>query len=164
MFGLILALAGAVLLSLVTIVVLLVLGMKVKSPIARAFFIWFTRTIANPRVMRTAGTAGVSAGVIRHSGRTSGRAYETPMEPIKVADRFVIALPYGSQTNWVQNVLASGSATIVHDGQTYAVDQPEIVPVSAVETCFSASSLRSMRVFGVDDCLRVRITAAEAAA
>jgi hypothetical protein len=43
---------------------------------------------------------------------------------------------------------------------TYAVDQPEIVPMRAVEACFSVSDRRSHRLFGVDECLRVHKVAA----
>jgi hypothetical protein len=48
---------------------------------------------------------------------------------VATEDGFVIALVYGSRTNWLQNVLARGSATLVHEGQTYEIDQPEIVPI-----------------------------------
>src|SRR5450759_1555292 len=109
----------------------------------------------------SAGTAGAYASVIRCCGRKSGRPYETPVVPVPTSDGFVIALPYGSRTNWLRNVLASGSGTIVHEGYGYAVDQPEIVPMRAVEACFSVSDRRSNRLFGVDECLRVRKAPAE---
>ena len=52
-------------------------------------------------------------------------------------DGFVVALPYGSNTDWLKNVLANGAATIVHDGNTYGVDRPEVVPLSTVGHQFS---------------------------
>jgi hypothetical protein len=76
----------------------------------------------------------------------------------------ILALPYGSRANWLRNVLANVSATLVHDGHTYLVDRPEVVPMRAVEACFSASDRRNHRLFGVDECLRVRKAAAEPAA
>ena len=71
-------------------------------------------------------------------------------------DGFVIALVYGSRTNWLQNVLASGSATIVHEGHTYQVDQPEIIPMQAVAAQFTAGDQRGSAWLGVDKALRVR--------
>jgi hypothetical protein len=68
----------------------------------------------------------------------------------------VIALPYGARANWLQNVLASGSATIVHEGETYQVDRPEVVPMRAVQAAFAADDQRSFRWFAVDQALRVR--------
>ena len=73
-------------------------------------------------------------------------------------DGFVIALPHGLSADWLQNVLASESATIVHDGSTYDVDRPEVVPLSAVEDQFSPADRRAHRLFAVDQCVRVRRT------
>ena len=73
-----------------------------------------------------------------------------------IDDGFVVALPYGLSADWVKNVLASGSATIAHDGSSYDVDRPEVVPLSAVGQQFSPADQRAHRLFGVDQCLRVR--------
>jgi hypothetical protein len=106
--------------------------------------------------MRSAGTPGAYASVIRHRGRVSGRQYETPVGAVAAGDGFAIGLVYGSRARWCQNVLASGSATIVHDGQAYAVDHPEIVPMQTVATHFTAGDQRGFRRFAVDQALRVR--------
>ena len=159
-----LALVAVLLLGLVAVAILYLLGMRAKFPLTIKAMIWFTRTVMNPRQMKSAGTPGAYASVIRCCGRKSGRPYETPVVPVPTNDGFVIALPYGSRTNWLRNVLASGSATIVHEGYTYAGDQPEIVPMRAVEACFSVSDRRRHRLFGVDECLRVRKAADEPAA
>jgi deazaflavin-dependent oxidoreductase (nitroreductase family) len=133
-----------------------VLGMRAKSrPVVDAG-IWFTRSVANPLAMKSAGTPGASASVIRHRGRKSGLAYETPVGAVPADDGFVIALPYGERADWPRNVLASGRATIGHEGHSYEVDQPEIVPMRTVENCFSDSDRRSFRLFRVNQCLRVR--------
>jgi hypothetical protein len=71
-------------------------------------------------------------------------------------DGFVIALPYGSRANWLQNVLAAGSATIVHEGQAYGVDQPEVIPMQAVAARFTGGDQQGFRLLRVDQALRVR--------
>lgn len=149
-------LAVVLILGLVAIAFVYMLGMRAKSPLVQGPLIRLQRAFINPRQMRSAGTPGAYASVIRHRGRTSGRPYETPVGAVAADDGFVIALPYGSRANWVQNVLASGSATIVHEGQTYEVDQPEIVPMRAVAARFAAGDQRSFRWFAVDQALRVR--------
>jgi hypothetical protein len=53
-------------------------------------------------------------------------------------------------------VLASGSATLVHEGHAYGADQPEIISRYAAEAHFTASDMRSHRLFGVGECLRLR--------
>ncbi len=164
MVGQILAVVAVLFIGLAAVAILWFLGMRAKFPPTVKAMIWFTRTVMNPRQMQSAGTPGAYASVIRCCGRKSGRDYATPVVPVPTSDGFVIALPYGRRANWLRNVLANGSATIVHEGRTYAVDRPEIVQMRAVETSFSASERRSHRLFGVDECLRVRIAAAAPAA
>jgi hypothetical protein len=150
------ALAGALFVGLTAIALVYMLGMRAKSPLVQGPLIRLQRAIINPRQMRSAGTPGAYASVIRHRGRVSGRLYETPVGAVAAGDGFVIGLVYGSRTNWCQNVLASGSATIVHEGQTHQVHQPEIVPMQTVETHFTAGDQRGFRRFAVDQALRVR--------
>jgi hypothetical protein len=75
---------------------------------------------------------------------------------VAVGDDFVIALPYGPGADWVSNVLAAGSATLIHEGRTVPVDQPELVPTADVVENLPSSEQRTLRLFGVDQCLRVR--------
>jgi deazaflavin-dependent oxidoreductase (nitroreductase family) len=150
------ALAGVLVAGLAAIALIVVLGWRAKSPIVFRPLIRLQRAVINPRQMRSAGQPGASTAVIRHRGRASGRALETPVGVVAMDDGFVIALVYGPRTHWVRNVLASGSATIVHEGQTYQVDRPEIVPMQAVVARFAAGDQRGFRMLGVDQALRVR--------
>jgi deazaflavin-dependent oxidoreductase (nitroreductase family) len=149
-------LGGALLVAIGAIAGTVLLGMRAKSPLLLGPLIRLQRAVLNPRQLRSAGKLGASASVIRHRGRISGQRYETPVGAVAVGEGFVIALPYGSRTNWLQNVLASGSAAIVHEGETYQVDRPEVVPMRAVRAAFTAGDQRSFRWFAVDHALRVR--------
>lgn len=155
--------AGVLLVGVAVIGLIFVLGMRTKSPLVLHPLVRLQRAILNPRQMRSAGAPGAYASVIRHRGRVSGRPYETPVGVVAADDGFVIALPYGSRANWAQNVLASGSATIVSEGHTYEVDHPEIVPIESVEARFTAGDQRSFRWFAVDQALRVRRVEPQAA-
>jgi hypothetical protein len=143
-------------LVLVAMGVVFYFGMRTGSPLVRNVVRRFNRAFMNPHQMKTAGTPGAYASVIRHVGRRTGRSYETPMVPFATEDGFVIALPYGSGTDWLKNVMASGSATIVHDGDTYRVDRPELVPVAIGAPYMPAKEQRDLRRFAIDQCLRVR--------
>jgi hypothetical protein len=68
----------------------------------------------------------------------------------------VIRIVYGSRTDWVKNVLASGAAAIVQEAHTYSVDRPEIVPIESVIAYFPSIIQRIDRVIRTDQCLRVR--------
>jgi len=133
----------------------LILGIRTKYPPVVGLVRRLARDSGNPRVLKTAGTAGGPASIIEHTGRTSGRAFRTPVTPMQTANGFVIALPYGAGTDWVKNVLAAGSATLVHEGETYALDQPEVVPITAAAADFGPRERRFLRLFGVQECLRL---------
>jgi deazaflavin-dependent oxidoreductase (nitroreductase family) len=160
---LIIAVAGAILVGVAALAVAFVLGMRAKSPIVLRPIIRISRAWLNPQQLKTAGQPGASASVIRHVGRRSGRAYETPVGAVPTDEGFVIALPYGLRADWVRNVLASGSATIVHEGQIVAVDQPEVVPMREVADHFPAGDRRSFRLLRTDQCLRFRRVGADEA-
>jgi hypothetical protein len=71
-------------------------------------------------------------------------------------DGFVIALPYGPGTDWVRNVMANGSATLVHEGRTVSLSQPEVMPIADVIRDLPSSGQRTLRLFRVNQCLRLR--------
>jgi deazaflavin-dependent oxidoreductase (nitroreductase family) len=152
---LVVVLVGAVLVAIGGIAAVYVLGMRSRSPFVIGPLVRLQRAVINPRQLRSAGKPGAYASIIRHVGRTSGKAYETPVGVVPTEDGFLIGLVYGSGTNWLRNVLACGSATIVHEGQTYAVDRPEIVPMRMVGARFGASDQRGFRFLGVDRALRL---------
>jgi deazaflavin-dependent oxidoreductase (nitroreductase family) len=148
-------LIGGLFVALAAIGTVFVAGMRAKSPVVLDAVRRISRA-TKPLVMNRAGTPGASASVVRHVGRTTGRRYETPVGAVATDDGFVIALPYGPNTDWLKNVLASGSATIVLEGNTFRVDQPQVVPLAVAEHHFSPADQRAHRLFGVEQCLRVR--------
>ena len=163
MWGSIAVVVGVLVLLLVVFGAVFLVGMRVKSPLVLRTVRRVNRAFFNPRQMRTAGTPGAYASVIRHVGRTSGRPYETPVGAFATDDGFVIALPYGSDPDWLKNVLASGSATLVHEGGTYRVDRPKLIPTTAAAPHLPVKEQRNLRLFAVDQCLRVRTVEADEA-
>jgi deazaflavin-dependent oxidoreductase (nitroreductase family) len=53
-----------------------------------------------------------SFAVIGYAGRTSGKRYRTPMNVFRDGDDYIFALTYGSDVDWVRNVLAAGQADL----------------------------------------------------
>jgi deazaflavin-dependent oxidoreductase (nitroreductase family) len=146
--------AGLVLLAAAVLTVYVV-GMRRKSPtVVNAVRRLSRATKALP--LRTAGGGDAYASVVRHIGRTSSKSYETPVHVVAIDDGFAIALPYGSSSDWVKNVLARGSAVIVHGDRTYPVDQPRIVPLAEATNYFTPGDRLAHRLFGVQECLIVR--------
>jgi deazaflavin-dependent oxidoreductase (nitroreductase family) len=113
----------------------------------------FTRAM-RPLALQSAGREGSGTSVVRHVGRRSGRAYQTPVIAVQHDDSFLIALPYGERTDWLKNVLNQGSAAIVTNGHTYQVDRPEVIPMAEATGYFRPREQRMHRQFHVDAALR----------
>ena len=155
-------LVGGVVLMLMGVAAVFFVGMRMKSPLVLDAIRRFNRDVTNPHAMESAGTPGAYASVVRHVGRTTGQPHETPVRATATDEGFLIALPYGTRADWLKNVRASGSATIVDEGTTYDVDQPEIIPMADVSSQFPLMDQRTLSRFGVDQCLRVRRVPADA--
>ena len=65
-------------------------------------------------------------GVVVHTGRQSLRQYRTPVNVFRRGDRYIIALTYGSNSDWVRNVLADGGCTLETQGRTLRLSQPRL--------------------------------------
>jgi deazaflavin-dependent oxidoreductase (nitroreductase family) len=65
--------------------------------------------------------------VLRHRGRKSGKEYAVPVAVMPSAGQFIIALPWGRDTDWVRNTVAAGGCTIRWKGQDYACTHPTFV-------------------------------------
>lgn len=143
-----------VFLVVVGLAVTFVVGMRTKSTAVLGAVRRMNKAVMNPRQMKTAGTPGAYASIVRHVGRASGREYETPVVAVPTEEGFVTALPYGTQSDWVKNVLAAGTAVIVDEGETFTVRDPELVPMDEVADHFPESDQRAHEMFLVDQALR----------
>ncbi|MGH2766055.1 MAG: nitroreductase family deazaflavin-dependent oxidoreductase, partial [Actinomycetota bacterium] len=56
--------------------------------------------------------------VVVHRGQRSGRTYRTPVNLFRSHDRYLIALTYGRDRDWVRNVLATGGCDVETRGRT----------------------------------------------
>ena len=66
-------------------------------------------------------------GVVAHTGRRSGRRYQTPVNVFPAADGYLLALTYGPGSDWVKNVLAAGGCELVTRGRTVRLVSPQLV-------------------------------------
>jgi len=140
---------GTLIAAVVAFLGLLLAGLRWQVGPALDIIRRMNRRVTNPRVMRTAGTSDTQTSVIEHVGRTSGRTYQTPIDIIESATGLLIALPYGTRADWLRNVLAAGSATVVTQGERIGVARPTIVATAEVADLIPKRTMRMLRVFGV---------------
>ena len=104
-------------------------------------------------------------GVVGHTGRRSGKRYDTPIALMATRDGFVIPLPYGEKTDWCRNVRAANGAVIHWGRRDYAVCDPEVIGRASAAPAFNPALRRLLPVLGISRFLRVRrADAAERAA
>lgn len=65
--------------------------------------------------------------VVTHVGRKSGTTYQTPLDAFPTETGFVLVARYGPNSDWVRNVLASGTATLRFEGKDWALGSPRLV-------------------------------------
>jgi deazaflavin-dependent oxidoreductase (nitroreductase family) len=85
----------------------------------------FNRRLTNRLVLGPAAHLP-GFGVVLHVGRRSGRRYRTPVNLFSTDDRYVVALTYGRDAEWVKNLRAAGGCEIVTRGKTVRLGSPRI--------------------------------------
>jgi deazaflavin-dependent oxidoreductase (nitroreductase family) len=78
-------------------------------------------------VLRPIATKAPFFGVITHRGRTTGRIYRTPINVFRQGETYLFFLTYGSDVQWVKNVLAAGSCSLETRGTVVDLVQPELI-------------------------------------
>jgi deazaflavin-dependent oxidoreductase (nitroreductase family) len=66
-------------------------------------------------------------GMVEHRGRRSGRVYRTPVNVFRRDNGYVIALTYGPESDWVQNVLSAGACRLETRGNRVDLGAPKII-------------------------------------
>lgn len=64
---------------------------------------------------------------LTHVGRKSGNEYITPLDAHRVENGYLFILVYGSRCDWVQNILARGTATLRKGGETFELVNPRVL-------------------------------------
>ena len=65
--------------------------------------------------------------VLHHRGRTSGKAYATPVVALRTPEGFIVPLPFGDATQWARNLFAAGGGTLTYAGREYEVAEPRVI-------------------------------------
>ena len=115
----------------------------------------FNRRLFNPVVRTFAGRRGSPVAVVVHRGRRTGRRYRTPALAFRADDGYVIALFYGSDRDWVRNVLAAGSCTLERGGRQVELTAPRMLDISDGVTLVPAPMRPALRLLRVTRVLRL---------
>ena len=111
----------------------------------------------NPVMLRFSGRYGFSA-IVHHVGRRSGTPYATPVIAHQSHQNVIIPLPYGTDVDWLHNLLAAGKAVVDLEGRSLQVDEPEVVDIHNVIDLLPASMVRTVRFNGAREAARLHVS------
>ena len=95
-------------------------------------------------------------GVVIHRGRTSGRVYETPVNVFREGEAYLFFLTYGSDAQWVKNIVAAGSCSLETRGRVVQLVEPELVTDPELRPAPQPARFIERRLAGVTQYLRMR--------
>jgi len=112
----------------------------------------------NPLVLQIAGRRWMPIlGILHHRGRSSGRAYATPLGMRRLGDRFVMPRTFGENAAWYRNVLAAGGGVVTYLGTNYTLVEPEVIDYATAAPAFPRYERLQFRLIGISEYLRLRI-------
>lgn len=101
--------------------------------------------------------------ILNHVGRSSGKPYRTPLAAYEIDGSYLFVLVYGSRSDWVQNLLASGSATLQDGDVLYALGSPRIIPAEEGRRLLDGSAKLPPAFLKIDEVLQMDIVSREPA-
>ena len=98
-------------------------------------------------------------GVLVHRGRRSGKRYRTPVNVFpRPGGRYVVALTYGPDTDWLKNVLAAGGCELLTGGRHIKLTTPHVFHDEARQEIRAVERL-ALGLLRVYDFLELRVEA-----
>ncbi len=95
-------------------------------------------------------------GIVTHRGRTSGREYRTPVNVFRRGGHFLFFLTYGSDVDWVKNILAAGRCTLRTRRRNVELVEPELIDDPELRLAPGFVRFVEQRIAGVTEVLRMR--------
>lgn len=112
----------------------------------------FNKNVTNRFFLLFAGWIPPLA-IVRHHGRISGREYMTPIMAFPADTGYVFALTYGSEVDWVKNLLASNSGLLKFKGSESHIHSFRFTSCKEVGDVFPALVRLFLRVLSVNKCI-----------
>ena len=113
--------------ALISLSAWLAIAFRRRDPDTMRRIAEWNRRHLNPRMLRLAGKRGWNAASLHHMGRTTGRALQTPVVVHRSGSSCLVPLPYGAEVDWLKNLQARGSGSMVDHGLAFGIANPRVV-------------------------------------
>ena len=98
-------------------------------------------------------------GVVRHVGRRTGTVYETPVNCWVGEGAVTIALTYGSDVDWLRNLVAAGGGEVIEGGKSIPVGTPVLIETGAGRRRIPAVIRGALALIEADEFVELPIVA-----
>jgi hypothetical protein len=122
---------------------------------------YVAKHVINRLTIRNAGSAKSPFAILRHVGRHSGKAFETPIMVAPLGEDFVLALTYGPQVDWYRNLQANGKGTLIWHGKAYTIEKWEPLDRTIGLRAHHLHEQVILRILSVQHFVRVKVSAPE---
>lgn len=129
---------------------------------------WWAEQL-NKRFFNPKALVSENWDVITHVGRSSGKTHRTPLGSWEVDGTRVFVIVYGSRSDWVQNILSSGRASLETSGQIEELGSPRLISGAAARSLLAGRDLTGHdklppRFLRIDEYLHMDILSRQPAA
>jgi deazaflavin-dependent oxidoreductase (nitroreductase family) len=98
--------------------------------------------------------------ILTHRGRKTGRTYQTPINVFRRGNDYFFFLTYGSDVQWVKNILATGFCSIETRGPVVELVEPELITDPDLRPAPPHVRFVERRIAGVTQYIRMRASSA----
>lgn len=89
--------------------------------------------------------------VLTHTGRSSGKSFHTPLDAHRADGGFIFFLMYGSESDWVKNVMAAGRAHLRIREEEWDLANPRLIAKDEAQQQLPAdTNLQPGRIKGIE--------------
>lgn len=97
-----------------------------------------------------------SFAILTHRGRKTGRNYRTPVNVFRRGNEYFFFLTYGSDVQWVKNVVANGHCSIETRSRVVELIEPRLITDPELRPAPPHVRFAERRIAGVTQYLRMR--------
>lgn len=137
--------------------VLMAWGVRSGNPRVIRLVTWYHKHVTNPVMVRFFSGRSAHAALLHHVGRSSGKAYSTPLTAHRLEDTIIVPLPYGTEVDWLRNLQVAGQGVVELEARRFTVDEPEVVPADSVMSVLPPFVARLFRLHDTKQALQMHV-------
>jgi deazaflavin-dependent oxidoreductase (nitroreductase family) len=93
--------------------------------------------------------------IIEHTGRKSGKQYQTTIQAYPLPNGFMIALTYGPEIDWYRNVRAANGCKLYYHRKTYTLKNPQAMDAKTALPLFPYPEKAILGFIGIQDYVKL---------